>query len=121
VKAVTAFRRAGQAGGALCRQVSHYRFHPQQLRQQRHLHSRRVDPISPPQLNDHIGIGKPWDLDRSRGGVRLLQPYQARKGQNWYAGTADAIYQNLNFIREHRADNVSFSPAITSTRWIIAR
>ncbi len=60
----------------------------------------------PHSLNDHIGIGKPWDLDRSRGGVRLLQPYQARKGQNWYAGTADAIYQNLNFIRENRAENV---------------
>ncbi|GIV70269.1 glucose-1-phosphate adenylyltransferase [Caldilinea sp.] len=60
----------------------------------------------PHSLHDHIGIGKPWDLDRSRGGVRLLQPYQARKGQYWYAGTADAIYQNLNFIHENRADNV---------------
>ncbi len=60
----------------------------------------------PHSLNDHIGIGKPWDLDRSRGGVRLLQPYQARKGQNWYAGTADAIYQNLDFIQGSRADNV---------------
>jgi len=60
----------------------------------------------PHSLNDHIGIGKPWDLDRSRGGVRLLQPYQARRGQNWYAGTSDAIYQNLNFIRENRADTV---------------
>lgn len=60
----------------------------------------------PHSLNDHIGIGKPWDLDRSRGGVRLLQPYQARKNQNWYAGTADAIYQNMNFIRENRADLV---------------
>ena len=60
----------------------------------------------PHSLNDHIGIGKPCDLDRSRGGVRLLQPYQARQGQNWYAGTADAIYQNFNFIHENRADNV---------------
>uniref|UniRef100_A0A7C1FRS1 Glucose-1-phosphate adenylyltransferase n=1 Tax=Caldilinea aerophila TaxID=133453 RepID=A0A7C1FRS1_9CHLR len=60
----------------------------------------------PHSLHDHIGIGKPWDLDRSRGGVRLLQPYQARQGQYWYAGTADAIYQNLNFIHENRADNV---------------
>ena len=60
----------------------------------------------PHSLNDHIGIGKPWDLDRSRGGVRLLQPYQARRGQNWYAGTADAIYQNMNFIHENRADDV---------------
>ena len=60
----------------------------------------------PHSLNDHIGIGKPWDLDRSRGGVRLLQPYQARRGQTWYAGTADAIYQNLDFIKGSRAENV---------------
>lgn len=58
----------------------------------------------PHSLNDHIAIGKPWDLDRSHGGVRLLQPYQGRKNQTWYAGTADAIYQNLNFLREYRAD-----------------
>ncbi len=60
----------------------------------------------PHSLNDHIAIGKPWDLDRSRGGVRLLQPYQARQGQDWYAGTADAIAQNLNFIQESGADTV---------------
>ncbi|MGL4650931.1 MAG: glucose-1-phosphate adenylyltransferase [Caldilineaceae bacterium] len=58
----------------------------------------------PHSLNDHIGIGKPWDLDRSRGGVRLLQPYQGRQGQAWYAGTADAIYQNMSFFRQNRAD-----------------
>ncbi len=58
----------------------------------------------PHSLNDHIAIGKPWDLDRSRGGVRLLQPYQRRKGQQWYAGTADAIYQNMDFVLENRAD-----------------
>lgn len=60
----------------------------------------------PHSLNDHIGIGKPWDLDRNRGGVRLLQPYQGRSDQSWYRGTADAIYQNLNFILERRADLV---------------
>lgn len=58
----------------------------------------------PHSLNEHIGIGKPWDLDRSRGGVRLLHPYHGRKGQQWYSGTADAIAQNLNFIDESRAD-----------------
>lgn len=58
----------------------------------------------PHSLNDHIGIGKPWDLDRSRGGVRLLQPYQGRKGQQWYAGTADAIYQNMDFLKSNGAD-----------------
>lgn len=60
----------------------------------------------PHSLNDHIGIGKPWDLDRTRGGVRLLQPYQGRHDESWYKGTADAINQNLNFIRERRADLV---------------
>lgn len=60
----------------------------------------------PHSLNDHIGIGKPWDLDRSHGGVRLLHPYQGRNGRQWYEGTADAIYQNLNFIQENRADTV---------------
>jgi glucose-1-phosphate adenylyltransferase len=60
----------------------------------------------PHSLNDHIGIGKPWDLDRARGGVRLLQPYQGRSDQSWYRGTSDAIYQNLNFVRERRADLV---------------
>ena len=60
----------------------------------------------PHSLNDHIGIGKPWDLDRGRGGVRILQPYEGRRGQQWYAGTADAIYRNLNYIQENRADMV---------------
>lgn len=60
----------------------------------------------PHSLNEHIAIGKPWDLDRARGGVRLLQPYQGRGNQNWYAGTADAIHQNMNFVHEHNADTV---------------
>jgi glucose-1-phosphate adenylyltransferase len=60
----------------------------------------------PHSLNEHIGIGKPWDLDRNRGGVRLLQPYQQRGDQSWYRGTADAILQNLGYIRDRRADLV---------------
>ncbi|MBI3958509.1 MAG: glucose-1-phosphate adenylyltransferase [Chloroflexi bacterium] len=60
----------------------------------------------PHSLNEHIAIGKPWDLDRARGGVRLLQPYQGRGNQDWYAGTADAIHQNMNFVNEHNADQV---------------
>src|SRR5262245_43101648 len=58
----------------------------------------------PRSLNDHIGVGKPWDLDRARGGIRLLQPYQARGREHWYGGTADAVLQNLEDIREQRAD-----------------
>jgi glucose-1-phosphate adenylyltransferase len=60
----------------------------------------------PRSLNDHIGVGKPWDLDRARGGIRLLQPYQARGREQWYGGTADAVLQNLDDIREQRADHV---------------
>lgn len=60
----------------------------------------------PHSLNEHIGIGKPWGLDRSRGGVRLLPPYHARGQQRWFAGTADAVYQNLGFIRDHGGDTV---------------
>jgi glucose-1-phosphate adenylyltransferase len=60
----------------------------------------------PHSLNQHIGIGRPWDLDRTRGGVRLLQPYLGRDEQSWYQGTADAVHQNLAFVREHRADLV---------------
>lgn len=60
----------------------------------------------PHSLNDHIGIGKPWDLDRNDGGVRLLQPYQGRRDESWYKGTADAVYQNLAYIHDRRADLV---------------
>jgi len=60
----------------------------------------------PRSLNDHIGIGRPWDLDRNRGGVRLLQPYQGGGHQDWYGGTADAVLQNLDYLRETRADTV---------------
>jgi glucose-1-phosphate adenylyltransferase len=60
----------------------------------------------PRSLNEHIGIGKPWDLDRAHGGVRLLQPYQGRSSQGWYGGTADAVVHNLDYIRENRADTV---------------
>jgi glucose-1-phosphate adenylyltransferase len=57
-------------------------------------------------LNDHIGIGKPWDLDRQKGGIHLLQPYIGRQEADWYQGTADAVYQNLGFIMESRCDYV---------------
>jgi len=53
----------------------------------------------PHSLNEHIGIGKPWDLDRIHGGIRLLQPYLARGATGWYEGTADAVYQNLDHFQ----------------------
>lgn len=60
----------------------------------------------PHSLNDHIGIGRPWDLDRQNGGVRLLQPYLGRARSNWYRGTADAIYHNLFFIEQRHYTDV---------------
>ena len=59
----------------------------------------------PLSLNDHIGIGKPWDLDRRIGGVTILQPFTGRKG-GWYQGTAHAIYQNISFIKRHNPQYV---------------
>ena len=56
---------------------------------------------APRSLIDHIGVGRPWDLDRSRGGVSLLQPYLGRgRTREWYRGTADAVLQNLEFIAD---------------------
>ncbi len=52
-------------------------------------------------LNEYIGNGEPWDLDRVYGGVRVLPPYQAQKSASWYKGTANAIYQNINFIERY--------------------
>lgn len=57
-------------------------------------------------LNEYIGNGRPWDLDRAWGGVMVLPPYQASKHSDWYKGTANAIYQNLNFIRRYDPEYV---------------
>ena len=62
---------------------------------------------NPRSLNDHIGLGRPWDLDRNSGGIRILQPYIARgRAQEWYRGTADAVLHNLNTITEWAGDVV---------------
>jgi glucose-1-phosphate adenylyltransferase len=62
---------------------------------------------NPRSLNDHIGMGRPWDLDRNTGGVRMLQPYIARgRVAEWYRGTADAVMQNLNVIQQAPGDAV---------------
>ena len=60
----------------------------------------------PHSLNEHIGTGRPWDLDRTRGGVRIWQPYRGRHDQDWYRGTADALYQNRNFIAAAGSDTL---------------
>jgi glucose-1-phosphate adenylyltransferase len=62
---------------------------------------------NPRSLNDHIGLGRPWDLDRNKGGVKLLQPYIARgRLAEWYSGTADAVLRNLNVIEHSSGDTV---------------
>jgi glucose-1-phosphate adenylyltransferase len=60
----------------------------------------------PRSLNDHIRTGRPWDLNRATGGVTLLQPYVGPRDSDWYQGTADAIYQNMDFVRRQRSDVV---------------
>jgi len=57
-------------------------------------------------LNDYVGNGLPWDLDRAYGGVKILPPYQGKNGADWYKGTANAIYQNMQFIDIYSPDYV---------------
>ncbi len=62
---------------------------------------------NPRSLNDHIGLGRPWDLDRAKGGIKLLQPYIRRgKLAEWYRGTADAVAQNFNVVEYDDADTI---------------
>ena len=93
-------------------------------------------------LNEYIGNGQPWDLDRLHGGVHILQPYQQASGSDWYKGTANAIYQNIpfierydpqyviilsgdqickqdysDFLRFHKEKNAEFSVAVMEVPW----
>lgn len=60
----------------------------------------------PLELNEYIGNGQPWDLDRTFGGVHILSPYQAKKKSSWYEGTANAIYQNMGFMKKYNPEYV---------------
>ncbi len=60
----------------------------------------------PLSLRDHIGIGRAWDLDRKRGGVELLQPFQGWGEKDWYRGTADAVWQNWSRVSEREAEHL---------------
>ena len=60
----------------------------------------------PLELNDYIGSGQPWDLDRMNAGVHVLPPYQRNQGADWYKGTANAIYQNIDFIERYNPEYV---------------
>lgn len=57
-------------------------------------------------LNDYIGNGQPWDLDLMNSGIQILPPYQRKKGGDWYSGTANAIYQNIDYISRYHPDYV---------------
>ncbi len=60
----------------------------------------------PLRLNTHIGIGIPWDLDRNEGGVTVLPPYEKSTNSEWYTGTANAIFQNLDYMEQYNPDYV---------------
>ena len=60
----------------------------------------------PLELNEYIGNGQPWRLNRSHGGVQVLPPYARSKKSEWYKGTANAIYQNIPFIERYQPDDV---------------
>ena len=60
----------------------------------------------PLRLNTHIGIGIPWDLDRNEGGVTVLPPYEKSTNSEWYTGTANAIFQNLDYMQQYGPDYV---------------
>ena len=60
----------------------------------------------PLRLNTHIGIGIPWDLDRNIGGVTVLPPYEKSSNSEWYTGTANAIYQNLEYMESYNPEYV---------------
>jgi len=66
-----------------------------------------IPQYNPRSLALHIGVGKPWDLDRVVGGVTMLYPFVGTNGEmHWYQGTAEAVYHNLGFIRSRRVDEV---------------
>lgn len=62
--------------------------------------------FNPRSLAQHVGVGRPWDMDRAKGGIVMLQPFLSRSGRNWYKGTADAVYQNMYFIVDQRVDEI---------------
>ncbi len=61
---------------------------------------------NPRSLSQHLGVGRPWDLDRAKGGLVVFQPFLSRSDRDWYKGTADAVYQNLYFLENMKVDEV---------------
>ncbi len=60
----------------------------------------------PRSLHSHMGVGRPWDLDRAQGGLRILHPFPTPEGSGWQRGTADAVRYNLDFIADQKVDAV---------------
>lgn len=65
-----------------------------------------ITQYQPRSLHAHLAHGQPWGLDRRAGGLTTLHPYQTGAGMGWYASSADAVYQNMDFVLRHRADDV---------------
>ncbi len=65
-----------------------------------------IEQYRPHSLNEHLSNGRPWDLDRSRGGLRVLPPYSGGEGEGFASGNAEALHQNLNFLRDFGADQI---------------
>ena len=72
-------------------------------------------------LNDYIGNGQPWDLDRTFGGVHILPPYQGKNKTDWYKGTANAIYQNIDFMKRYHPEYIIILSGDHIYKWIIAK
>ena len=75
----------------------------------------------PMELNAYIGTGQPWDLDRMNGGIQVLPPYVTGDDGQWYKGTANAIYQNMQFIEQYSPSYVLFYPATTFIKWTMQK
>jgi glucose-1-phosphate adenylyltransferase len=73
----------------------------------------------PLRLNTHIGIGIPWDLDRNVGGVTVLPPYEKSSNTDWYTGTANAIYQNIEYMEGYNPEYILILSGIISIKWIM--
>jgi glucose-1-phosphate adenylyltransferase len=69
-----------------------------------------VTQYMPYSLREHLGIGKPWDLDRENGGITILQPYKGKEGDDWYLGDAHSVYKNISYIEDQAPEEILLLP-----------
>lgn len=69
-----------------------------------------VTQYMPNSLKEHIGIGKPWDLDRKDGGITILQPFKGPEEDNWFLGNAQALYKNISYIKQQLPEEILILP-----------